>query len=232
MTQISRREKNRLDKHNRILKAAILVFAKRGFSGASMDEIAAEAGLTKPTLYQYFASKELLFQAMMSAPRDAMMTAFDPSSEADHSEPDHVDQLLQFAWAYADTVMRPDFLSLARLIIGEAHRFPHIGRDYQASGPDRVLQGLMAFMTAQRAAGHLYFEDAELAAQDFWGLILSAPRNLALHVPDAEISRPSLARYIHNGVKVFLRAYATHPDRDLARLAQAIRARNRSPKAP
>jgi AcrR family transcriptional regulator len=217
MNQLSRRERNRLERQNRILDAAIKVFAEAGFPGASMEEIARQAGLSKPTLYQYFTSKEALFEAMMAAPREGMMLAFD-----DAANPDMVAQLLRFAWSYAETVMRPEFLSLARLIIGEAQRFPDVGRDYQASGPDQVLQGLIAFMEAQRNAGRLVFDDAELAAEDFWGLILSAPRNRALHIPDTDVSRASLARYIHNGLRVFLRAYSAQPDQDLARLDRAI----------
>ena len=217
MKTLSRRERNRLERQNRILDAAIKVFAESGFPGASMDEIARHAGLSKPTLYQYFPSKEALFEAMMAAPREVMMLAFD-----DAGGQDMVTQMLRFAWSYAETVMRPEFLSLARLIIGEAQRFPDVGREYQASGPDRVLQGLMAFLTTQRQAGRLVFEDAELAAEDFWGLILSAPRNRALHIPDTDTSAASLSRYIHNGLRVFLRAYSTDPARDLALLDSAI----------
>jgi len=217
MTEISRREQNRRDKKDRLLRAAIKVFAQAGYTGASMDVIAAEAGLTKPTLYHYFPSKEALFSAMMAAPRDAMVLAFDPQPDAHY-----VDQLHRFAWAYAETVMRPEFLSLARLIIAEAHRFPEVGRDYQQSGPDKVLHDLMTFLETQRAQGRLTFDDAELAAEDFWGLILSAPRNRALHVPDAETSRPALARYINNGLRTFLRAYAVQRDSDLTHLERTI----------
>lgn len=217
MKQMSRREQNRLEKQERILSAAITVFSETGYSGTSMDAIAAQAGLTKPTLYNHFPSKEALFSAMMAARRDVMMTAFDM-----HSGQDFVDQLLDFAWSYAGTVMRPEFLSLARLIIGEAQRLPEIGREYQESGPNKVLAGLMGFLSAQRDQRRLAFEDAELAAQDFWGLILSAPRNYALHVPTAEISRDLLARYINNGMRTFLKAYSTAPEADLNRLAALL----------
>lgn len=217
MKEMSQRERNRLDKQSRILNAAIKVFAEVGYSNASMDDIAACAGLTKPTLYKYFPSKDALFKAMMAAPKDVMILALDAKPGAHLA-----DQLFQFAWAYADTVMHPNFLSLARLIIGEAQRFPDIGRDYQKSGPDKVLAGLIAFMLAQRDIGSLTFDDAELAAQDFWGLILSAPRNRALHIPDTDLSETALARYIHNGIRVFLRAYSTHPERDLIHLAGVI----------
>jgi hypothetical protein len=129
-----------------------------------------------------------------------------------------VADLLVFAWAYADTVMRPEMLALARLIIGEVQRFPEIGRAYQASGPDHLLRGIMRYLDGQRRAGRLEFEDAELAAQDLWGLILSAPRTQALYMPDALPDRETLRRYILNGLRVFLKAYSTQPAPDLQQL--------------
>ena len=212
MTAIPQRELNRIAKQRRILDAALSVFAAEGYSGTSMDAIAAKAAVSKPTLYQYFGTKEQLFTEIMLAERNTMLLAFD------HPGTDMVSELHSFAWHYADTVMRPEFLSLARLIIGEAQRFPEIGRAYQAAGPDRVLAGMITYLTRQRDAGKLSFDDAELAAEDLWGLILSAPRNQALHLPDRIPTKPELARYINNGLRVFLKAYSTDPARDLAQL--------------
>lgn len=215
MTALPRRQLNRQINESRILAAALTVFSHSGYSGASMDAVAAAAGLSKPTLYQYFASKEALFATMMLQKRDDMLL---PLREAGTGN--MVAQLHLFAWAYADTVMQPDLLSLARLTIGEVQRFPEMGRAYQAAGPDRVLEGVMASLMAYRDAGSLAFDDAELAAQDLWGLILSAPRTQALYQPDFMISREALARYVHNGLRVFLRAYSTNPAPDLATLEQ------------
>lgn len=221
MTALPRREQNRRAKEARILEAAQQVFASAGYSGATMDAVATQAGLTKPTLYQYFASKEALFSAMMSARRDDMLLAFEGPSETGVGA-SMVAQLHAFAWAYADTVMRPDLLSLARLIIGEAQRFPEIGQTYQASGPDRVLAGMMDYLIAQRDAGRLAFEDAELAAQDLWGLILSAPRTRALYQPDDPPDRAEVARYVENGLRVFLRAYSVNAAVDVKELEMVI----------
>ncbi|MGL4235849.1 TetR/AcrR family transcriptional regulator [Tabrizicola sp.] len=214
MKALPRRQQNRLNRERAILDAALTVFAAAGYSGTTMDAVAAEAGVTKPTLYSYFPSKEQLFQAMMLRKRDLMLDVFEhPGGKG------MVADLLSFAWAYADTVMRPEMLSLARLIIGEVQRFPEIGRAYQASGPDHLLRGIMRYLEAQRAEGRLAFDDAELAAQDLWGLILSAPRTQALYMPDATPDRATLARYIHNGLKVFLKAYSATPAADLDQLA-------------
>ncbi len=214
MTALPKRQQNRILRERRILDAALVVFSQKGFVSASMDDIAAEAGLTKPTLYQYFPSKDELFTAMMTEERDHMLESFEyPSASG------MVAELYAFSWHYADVVLRPDMLNLARLIIGEAQRLPDIGRAYQASGPDRVLAGMIAYLERQREAGLIVFDDAELAAEDLWGLILSAPRNRALHIPDAVPDRATIERYIRNGLRVFLRAYSTAPDKDLAALS-------------
>ena len=206
------RTQNRKAKERRILDAGLSVFAADGYSGASMDAIAAKAAVSKPTLYQYFGGKEALFSAIMLEQRDAM------AGVLDHPSDSMVADLLHFASTYAAVVMRPDMLSLARLIIGEAQRFPEIGQAYQASGPDRLLARIMAYLTRRRAEGRLNFDDAELAAQDLWGLILSAPRTQALYRPDAIPDHAAIARYVLNGLSVFLRAYAAAPKDDLAEL--------------
>ena len=214
---LPRRQQNRLTRERQILAAALKIFAAMGYSGTTMDAVAAQAGVTKPTLYSYFPSKESLFQAMMLGQRDLMLDVFDHPGRKGM-----VADIVNFAWTYADTVMRPEMLSLARLIIGEVGRFPEIGRSYQASGPDHLLRGIMRYLESQRTAGRLAFDDAELAAQDLWGLILSAPRTQALYMPDAVPDRQTLSRYITNGLRVFLKAYSTTPAQDLDLLAALV----------
>jgi AcrR family transcriptional regulator len=93
MTALPRRQQNRLNRERAILDAALKVFAATGYSGATMDAVAAEAGVTKPTLYSYFPSKESLFQAMMLGKRDLMLDVFE------HPLPQGmVADLVAFAW--------------------------------------------------------------------------------------------------------------------------------------
>ena len=217
MTAQGKRAQNRVAREREILDAALAVFARDGFTRATMAQIAQGAGVTKPTLYSYFDTKEQLFDAMMRAKRDEMLGALSLPEGGDWT-----DALYRFAWNYAETVLRPDMLSLARLVIAEAERQPQIGASYQAAGPDQLLAGMMQWLTEQRSAGHLRFDDAELAAQDLWGLILSAPRTHALHRPDQIPDRAEVARYLHNGLRVFLRAYACDSAVALGRLEALI----------
>ncbi len=55
---------------NRILAAARRVFAKHGYTGASLDEVAANAGLTKGAIYWYFASKSEVLLALVEERRE------------------------------------------------------------------------------------------------------------------------------------------------------------------
>jgi hypothetical protein len=87
----------------------------------------------------------------------------------------------------------------------------------------------MAYLSAKRAEGRLAFDDAELAAEDLWGLILSAPRNRALHDAANLPRRADLHRFITNGLRVFLKAYSTDPGQDLAQL-QALSAEGPTPR--
>ena len=217
MTTILKRSDKKEAKRQRILDAGLEVFSQAGYAGTTMDAIALAADVSKPTLYMYFGSKEQLFEAIMLSGRDEMLEPFDLSSA------DMVADLLTFAWNYVGVVMKPQFLSLARLIIAEAQRFPAIGRAYQQAGPDRVLKGMMTYLEQQKKNRKLTFDDAELAAQDLWALILSAPRNQALHMPDKIPKRAAIARYVNNGLAVFLKAYSSEPTKDIEKLNDLLK---------
>lgn len=57
-----------------VLVAAHTLFAERGYAAVTMDEVAAEVGVTKPLLYNYFGNKEQLYIACMKRSGDALVT--------------------------------------------------------------------------------------------------------------------------------------------------------------
>ena len=63
------------ERREQIIDVAIPVFAKRGFHGASMNDVADAAGVTKPVLYQHFASKQDLYLALIDDVGRRMITA-------------------------------------------------------------------------------------------------------------------------------------------------------------
>jgi AcrR family transcriptional regulator len=65
----------RADREQQILEIAHRAFAKRGYGAVTMEEIAAEAGVTKPLLYAYFGNKDRLYEACMEPAGEAMVEA-------------------------------------------------------------------------------------------------------------------------------------------------------------
>jgi AcrR family transcriptional regulator len=63
------------ERREQILDVAVQVFARQGFHGTSMNDVAEVAGVTKPVLYQHFESKRELFQALLDAVGARMLNA-------------------------------------------------------------------------------------------------------------------------------------------------------------
>jgi TetR/AcrR family transcriptional regulator, mexJK operon transcriptional repressor len=202
------REPRSVRKRAAILEAATTLFLRAGYLGTSMDEIAALARVSKQTVYKHFADKESLFSAIVGAAVDA---AGDPVledasglAESDDLEAD----LRAFARGQLERVMRPRLMQLRRLVIGEANRFPALGRAFYERGAGRSIAGLAAAFERLVERGLLTADDPELAAAHFNWLVMAAPVNRAMLLgDDAMPSAAELDRYAAGGVRAFLAAY-------------------------
>ena len=197
------RQSMRQAKTNSILDASLQEFSAQGYDGASMSSIAERAGVSKPTLYQYFGDKDGLFTAVLQAGCEHIIT---PLSAPDGKL---VDRLWNFSWVYADFVLRADMLSLARLVLGEATRRPQIAETYHMAGPGKAFEGLVKFIEECRSDGELEVDNVEYAAQELWSLILSGPRDHHLHFVDQQPDRQELLGSISHGLRSFLKIYST-----------------------
>jgi AcrR family transcriptional regulator len=97
----TRKRLPRAEREERMLDAAEAVFGRRGFHGASMDEIARRSGITKALLYQYFGSKEGLCEATVDRGVARMFAALEEATEA---VPPGPAQVAAFAQGYFDYV--------------------------------------------------------------------------------------------------------------------------------
>ena len=105
-------------------------------------------------------------------------------------------------------VMEPRLLALRRLVIGEASRFPELGRLFYERGPGRTITALAASFERLAQRGLLVLGDPQLAAAHFNWLIMSVPLNRAMLLGDDEPPSPAeLQRSGDAGVRVFLAAY-------------------------
>ena len=125
-------------KRKQILDGARAVFLNDGFDGASMNDIARAAGVSKGTLYAYFVSKDELFEAIIRG-------EFAQSAErlcVFRREGDARDMLKDFGVRLITRMSEPGTRSLARVVIAAAEKFPHIGRAFYEAGPLYGATGL------------------------------------------------------------------------------------------
>ena len=104
-------------------------------------------------------------------------------------------------------VSDPQLLQLRRLVIGEAGRFPELGRSYYERGPARSIERLASQFQVLVERGLLALDDPQLAAQHFNWLVLSIPLNQAMFSVDLDFSPAELDRYADEAVRIFLAAY-------------------------
>ena len=190
-----------------ILEAAQQVFFANGFVGASMDQVAATAAVSKQTVYKHFSDKEALFRDVVTnvvRARDAGIAADFLSTR----EGPIGDRLRSFARHFLKGVMQPNVLKLRRLVIGEAGRFPELGRSFHDLGPKRATEQLALALREAAARQRLSLEDPELAAEHLLCLILSIPLDQAMLLGDENsVTDAALDRYADEGATAFLRAY-------------------------
>jgi len=166
-----------LAKREQILAGARMVFLRDGFAAASTDAIAAEAKVSKRTLYVYYPSKEELFAEVMSKltienPQAHALESIEEMSPDDEGEL-HRD-LLELAGKIVGTMMQPNYLALLRTTIADTHRFPQLGWLFRATVPERALRSFAIFIEKCRERGVVGPDvDGDTAARMFVGPLLT-----------------------------------------------------------
>ena len=148
---------------DRIIRAALEVFAEKGFAAARMEDIAARAGAAKGTIYLYFPSKEAVFEALV---RTLIVPNLDRAEAMAAQHTGAVGPLLHRLLALLAGMIREGrIVVLPRLLIGELHKFPGLARFYKATVVDRAL-ALIAHLHRQGVAnGEFRPQDSEAVAR-------------------------------------------------------------------
>lgn len=185
----------------RVIEAACKAFMTDGFRGASVDRIAAAAGVAKQTLYNHFPSKDELFAETIRTGVRSILVSLDVTAG------DLRTRLLAFGRAMRNALLSPEGLAWFRNIVAEAPRLPELGRIAFAEGPKQAAILLSRFIAAAMDRGELRRDDPVFAAEMLQSMLLNLDRSRGLFTADqTHLDDPIRVERI---IDTFLRAYAT-----------------------
>jgi AcrR family transcriptional regulator len=191
-------------KRRQVMDGARAVFLSAGFDGASMNDIARAAGVSKGTLYAYFDSKEQLFEALIREERGQQaerLCAF----PADPSDPGA--QLRGFGRRLVEMMARPETVAQVRVVIAATGKFPRLGQVFYEAGPHYGVQKLAARLHAFVESGALEIADTERAARQFIDLCLSGVHKRLLFGVVDSVAPNEIDDAVDAALDVFLKAY-------------------------
>lgn len=191
-------------KHDAILEAARRVFLREGYS-ASMDLVAAEAGVSKQTVYNHFGSKEGLFRAIVEHASGEVLEVL---AGRDGASADPAATLEAIASRFLSLLLRPSYVALHRMLVAEAPRFPDLAREIYLGGPAHAASELAHYLAAETRKGTLAVADPALAAEQFFGALCGHLQLRALLSPRDAPGEAEIERAIAHAVRNFLRLYA------------------------
>ncbi|HZZ61208.1 MAG TPA: TetR/AcrR family transcriptional regulator [Roseiarcus sp.] len=190
-------------KRRQIMDGARAAFLAAGFDGASMNDIARSAGVSKGTLYAYFNSKDELFEAIIRA-------EYAQAAEricVFRREGDVRTMLADFGVRLLGRMSEPGRLALTRVVIAAAEKFPNVGRAFYEAGPLYGAARLAEELRALEKAGALKVPDSERAAWQFIDLCASYVFKRLLFGVVETLGPGEIEDAVNAGVELFLAAY-------------------------
>jgi len=192
----------------RILQAASHHFNTHGFERASMDVVAADADVSKMTIYSNFGSKEGLFEAVVRERTQLVVGGRAGAEALDPKRPQKA--LMAIGEQFLSLTREDEALGQFRSLYGAAGAQPEACQAFYRQGADRLIGDLPAYLRRANAAGTLKVRNARQAADLFLSMFLGDGHIrglLKLAMPDAAKDRALL----REAVRVFIAAYAQEP---------------------
>jgi AcrR family transcriptional regulator len=184
-----------------ILTAATRVFLEHGYVGASMDEVARAAAVSKQTVYKQFADKKTLFEHVMRATSEPMHAALHEAVGAAGTGDLETD-LRAYGETLLEQVVAPDVVRLRHIMLAEADRFPDLAAGWHARGPAKTIDDLAGRLAA------LSLPNPHQAAEHLMWLLIADPLIESMFVPTTKLTDRERTTRVNAAVTAFLAAYA------------------------
>jgi len=194
-------------KRRQILDGARKVFMDLGFDGASMNEIARSAGVSKGTLYVYFADKSRLFEAILEAEaleKSRIAYNLDPRRDAETT-------LREFGQAYIGSMCRPGGGSSIRTVMAIAERMPDVGRQFYENVLAKTINRLADYLQAHVGPDDLDIDDCGLAAAQFLQMCQATLFLPFVFQAEPAPSAERIALVVDSATRMFLQTYRATP---------------------
>lgn len=195
-------------KFDQVLDGARKVFMSDGFEGASVDDIAKVAGVSKATLYSYFPDKRLLFLEVANAEcQRQAQTAI----EMVNTDAPPRDVLTAAGRHFLTFITSSLGQQIFRTFVAESGRFPEVGRQFYLTGPNVMREELVDYIRMAADRGELEISDPYIAADQFAELCKSEVWIRRLLGVIDEVPQEDIFRIIDEAVETFLARYGATP---------------------
>ena len=194
-------------KRRQILDGARKVFMDLGFDGASMNEIARAAGVSKGTLYVYFADKSRLFEAIVedeALEKSKIAYNLDPGRDVETT-------LREFGQTYIGSMCRPGGGSSIRTVMAIAERMPEVGRQFYENVLAQTINRLADYLQAHVRPDDLAIDDCGLAAAQFLQMCQATLFLPFVFQAEPAPSAERIARVVDSATRLFLQTYRAKP---------------------
>ncbi len=193
------------EKRRAIYEAASALFLDSGYDNVSMDRIAEQAGVSKQTVYSYFANKEALFCTCVEEKCDSYGLT---SNLFDVTQPIR-ETLTRTGHKFSQMLLSDDAIRLKRLLCAHAESNPKLSALFFDSGPKRLLTLLDQYLSELTAQNKLIIRDTAIATRQFLYMLQQETHlRRLLNVPDCSHA-PDNDEYIDECVNMFLDYYSS-----------------------
>lgn len=192
-------------KYDQVLAGAREVFLREGFEGASVDQIARDAGVSKATLYSYFPDKQALFMAVLSSQCQLQSEQAMGIEILQRPVPE---ALFSIAHSFLNFLMSDFSVQVFRVCVAESARFPELGRAFYESGPKQVLDEIAAYLSSDKVRQELDIEDPYMAADQFLQLCRADMLLRKIFSVEHDATPEHIDRVARETVRTFLARYA------------------------
>jgi TetR/AcrR family transcriptional repressor of mexJK operon len=205
--------RGRIDKRQAILDAAFIVFARRGYAQACVQEIAEEAGVAKPTVYNHLNDKETLFRHALTAVTDAVLAEnLSVVERLRNPGPDLRATLEDVAYRLIRMCCTKRSRSLRWLTYAQVARFPDLIDLVLSRTSDQLCEALADRLARLSLSGHLRACDPATAAEQLLALI-TGPMEGRSRLGTRTASTAEMHAVATVAVDTFLRAYGAPENR-------------------